>query len=58
MGHVTDLFRANAEKHSLYKGPVQNNIPLCWAQVEWSKTLNIYSSIFDKDVFNTFGTEM
>ncbi len=55
MGHVIDLFWANAEKHSLDKGPMQNNIPLCWAHVE---TLDIYLSIFDKDVFNTFCTEM
>jgi hypothetical protein len=50
--------KTNAERHSPDKGLMQNNIPLCWAHVEWSKTLNIYLSIFDKDVFNTFGTEM
>ncbi len=52
------LYWANDERHSPDKGPMQNNIPLCWAYVEWSKALNIYLSIFDKDVLNTFGTKI
>jgi hypothetical protein len=52
------LYWAKDERHSPDKGLMQNNIPLCWAHVEWSKALNIYLSIFDKDVLNTFGTEI